>query len=344
MGILQELATALDVTVSELLDGELHVKSESLSEDADFTLVKGIHLYIEKQKKKDILRMCLLVLMTILLAAGGFTWKYFSNPIDFQNENLEIEEIRLLQEDGSWVTPHLYGAPYAATKDSILEVLKDIDGLHVIEDNALEQADGLRAIDLVGVCLLYPEGYYDLRSGQLYAYPKSYAVYTKVEDLIQNLQNDQNYSESELRYEMMRDDREFIAKMALIEVGESLIANDLQEMLVSSGLKDFPEAYMKSLTLHSVERMFADGVLDESYEDLPEYEQLKKEIDYHELYDFRVYKVIFETEYTEEMKLLGPQYPEGMRKRLYLIGKTLGDEEMKIYEFVEMGYVENGSE
>ena len=44
------------------------------------------------------------------------------------------------------------------------------------------------------------------------------------------------------------------------------------------------------------------------------------------------------------MKMLGPQYPEGLRQRLYLIGKSLSDEEMKLYKFVEMGYVKDESE
>jgi len=340
VGILQELARALDMTVGELLEGERFFECD----EADAAIVKGIHLYIEERKKKEILRISLLLLVLIFLIGGCFVWKYFTSPIDFQKEKLVIEEIRILQEDGGWVTPHLYGAPYAAAKENILEILKDIDGLREIEGNGLEQPDGFRAIDLAGVCILYPEGYYDPRSDQLYAYTKSYAVYTKVEDIIRNLQADQNYFESALRQEQVEGNRDFIAKMALIEVGESIIADDLREMLASSGPEDFPEAYIKSITLHSVERMFADGIFDESYEDLVEYQQLKKEIDYRELYDFRIYKVTFETKYTEEMKMLGPQYPEGMRQRLYLIGKSLSDEEMKLYKFVEMGYVKDESE
>ena len=111
VSMLRPLAEVLDVSVSELLDGERRSQDKVLYPDgaaaitveaADNAAIKGISTYINEAQKKERLWMIAFAIL-ILLYIFTVSWicRERNSPVNFQEDDLDFTEIRLVMEDRS---------------------------------------------------------------------------------------------------------------------------------------------------------------------------------------------------------------------------------------------------
>ena len=61
--------------------------------------------------------------------------------------------------------------------------------------------------------------------------------------------------------------------------------------------------------------------MSEEYEEIPEFSLFEKEIAYRDIYAYRIYIAEIRYIYTDALKALGPQQPEGIHRILYMTAK-----------------------
>lgn len=191
VSMLRPLAEALGVSVSELLDGERRSpdKVKQLPdgaaamavEDADNAVLKGIHTYInETQKKERVWKVVFVILMLLYILTVSWLCRERNSPINFQEDDLDFNRIRVVAEDGSVQMIYLDDSQGEELKLQIQNVLREempeAENMGRLEVLPRESAQGTR-VELYGLVTIYKGVYYDYQSFEFYTFPDIDRIY-----------------------------------------------------------------------------------------------------------------------------------------------------------------------
>lgn len=190
VSMLRPLAEVLDVSVSELLDGERRSQDKVLYPDgaaaitveaADNAAIKGISTYINEAQKKERLWMIAFAIL-ILLYIFTVSWicRERNSPVNFQEDDLDFTEIRLVMEDRSVEMIYLDDPEGEELKAEIQEVLRNqmpeaetMGKLVVLPGGSAQGA----SVQLRGLVTVYEGVYYDGKSYEYYTFPDIDRIY-----------------------------------------------------------------------------------------------------------------------------------------------------------------------
>lgn len=190
VSMLRPLAEVLDVSVSELLDGERRSQDKVLYPDgaaaitveaADNAAIKGISTYINEAQKKERLWMIAFAIL-ILLYIFTVSWicRERNSPVNFQEDDLDFTEIRLVMEDRSVEMIYLDNPEGEELKAEIQEVLRnqmpEAETMGKLVVLPGESAQGA-SVQLRGLVTVYEGVYYDGKSYEYYTFPDIDRIY-----------------------------------------------------------------------------------------------------------------------------------------------------------------------
>ena len=190
VSMLRPLAEVLDVSVSELLDGERRSQDKVLYPDgaaaitveaADNAAIKGISTYINEAQKKERLWMIAFAIL-ILLYIFTVSWICMerNSPVNFQEDDLDFTEIRLVMEDRSVEMIYLDDPEGEELKAEIQEVLRnqmpEAETMGKLVVLPGESAQGA-SVQLRGLVTVYEGVYYDGKSYEYYTFPDIDRIY-----------------------------------------------------------------------------------------------------------------------------------------------------------------------
>ena len=192
--MLKPLAEALDVSVSELLDGERRMPDTVKSlpdgaavltlEDADKAAMSGIQTYIHETQKKDriLLMIVLIALVALAFTARGF-FQDLHGSVDFREKNLEFSEILVVMEDQSAQKIYLDEGQGEELKHQIQKVLWEempkAEEMGKLKGVPRKSAQG-PYVKLGKLVTFYSGVYYDQRSWEYYTFPDIERVHKKI--------------------------------------------------------------------------------------------------------------------------------------------------------------------
>lgn len=190
VSMLRPLSEVLDVSVSELLDGERRSQDKVLYPDgaaaitveaADNAAIKGISTYINEAQKKERLWMIAFAIL-ILLYIFTVSWicRERNSPVNFQEDDLDFTEIRLVMEDRSVEMIYLDDPEGEELKAEIQEVLRnqmpEAETMGKLVVLPGESAQGA-SVQLRGLVTVYEGVYYDGKSYEYYTFPDIDRIY-----------------------------------------------------------------------------------------------------------------------------------------------------------------------
>ena len=190
VSMLRPLAEVLDVSVSELLDGERRSQDKVLYPDgaaaitveaADNAAIKGISTYINEAQKKERLWMIAFAIL-ILLYIFTVSWicRERNSPVNFQEDDLDFTEIRLVMEDRSVEMIYLDDPEGEELKAEIQEVLRnqmpEAETMGKLVVLPGESAQGA-SVQLRGLVTVYEGVYYDGKSYEYYTFSDIDRIY-----------------------------------------------------------------------------------------------------------------------------------------------------------------------
>lgn len=185
VSMLRPLAEALEVSVSELLDGERRApdKVKQLPdgvatmavEDADNAAIKGIRTYINETQKKERFWMGVFaVLILVYFFIVSWVCQVRSAPINFQENDLEFSAIRVVMVDESVQMIPLDDSRGEELKTQIKKLLREemaeAETRGRLEILPWEPMQG-SSVELVGLVTVYKSVYYDQKSFGYYTFP-----------------------------------------------------------------------------------------------------------------------------------------------------------------------------
>ncbi len=322
IGMLKPLCAALDVSVAELLEGEESCRQHFTREETDEAALRGINTYAARWKKKELLnRMILAVFIFLLLLAAAAFWKQ-KQPVDFEKADLKIKSAAIQFQDGEQKWFSFSGASDQSVAGQITDILR--------ETRRMEQADRPQYafqnawVKFEGIGTFYQDGYFDERSRNYYTCPQD--IYDKLYSILEDYAKQQTYVYKG-PYDFSIGGRNLSVKVPFTEKREELLIDYYLEQLAHNhGGKAYSDAYIRRIEILSI-----TWLSEEEYRALDDFEQMRKEIDYYDIYDYRVCRVVTNQEYTQSLKQMGPQSPDGISESYFLIGKKeVGD--MASYE------------
>ena len=181
VSMLRPLAEVLDVSVSELLDGERRSQDKVLYPDgaaaitveaADNAAIKGISTYVNEAQKKERLWMIAFAIL-ILLYIFTVSWicRERNSPVNFQEDDLDFTEIRLVMEDRSVERIDPEGEELKAEIQEILRnQMPEAETMGKLVVLPGESAQGA-SVQLRGLVTVYEGVYYDDKSYEYYTFP-----------------------------------------------------------------------------------------------------------------------------------------------------------------------------
>ena len=190
VSMLRPLAEVLGVSVSELLDGERRSQDKVLYPDgaaaitveaADNAAIKGISTYVNEAQKKERLWMIAFAIL-ILLYIFTVSWicRERNSPVNFQEDDLDFTEIRLVMEDRSVEMIYLDDPEGEELKAEIQEVLRnqmpEAETMGKLVVLPGESAQGA-SVQLRGLVTVYEGVYYDGKSYEYYTFPDIDRIY-----------------------------------------------------------------------------------------------------------------------------------------------------------------------
>lgn len=194
VSMLKPLAETLDVSVSELLDGERRIPDKVKDipegtavltvEDADKAAMTGIQAYIHETQKRDRILLAVVLIALVLLAftARGFFWDRHG-AVDFQKGALEFSELLVVRDDRSARKIYLDKEQGEALRRQIQKVLRE-EMPQAEEMGKLKGAPRKSArgpyVKLEGLITLYSDYYYDQRSWEYYTFPDIRRIHRKI--------------------------------------------------------------------------------------------------------------------------------------------------------------------
>lgn len=206
VSMLKPLAEALDVSVSELLDGEIRPPDKMRQlpdstavltvEDADNTAINGIHTYIHETQRQERQERVLLAAFVIVLLILMFTARHilyiYHLPTNFQEDSLEFSEIRVVLEDGSVEMISLDDPPGEELKHQIQNFLREEmpDTEEIGRLNYLPESSARGTSVELGLVTIYEGGYHDRKSYWFYTFPDIGRIHQTLYDMCVGYLND----------------------------------------------------------------------------------------------------------------------------------------------------------
>ena len=342
VSMLKPLAAELGVSVSELLDGERRLPDSDkvkllpegvatlTVEEADETAMKGIRTYIRETQRKDRVWMVIfLVAVLALILTANRVMQMRHSPIDFQEDNLNFDTIRVVMEDGSVEMIYLDDPQGEELKSQIQRVLRE----YMPEPELIGKLDYLpwdlkqgAHVELrkdMGRIIIYERAYYDRRSAQYYTHP----YISQIHRMIYSMCCERLADAAGYRYEgethFTCDGRTLDLECDLTERPMELIIDYfLEAMKDEQKVRYLFDKDVESYVIKSIVRM-----TPEEYSDLLEFKGvLGKEIPYRDLYDYRVYHVTFEFARRPGTEP-GYQFDDGTYHYLFMAAKGLYEDD-----------------
>ncbi len=353
VGILQDLAKELDLSVSELLDGEFSKPEKRGAEGptVDELILKGMksHLEVMKKAKREHGRKIGIVLLLLIMVSVYPAYKFLHRPVNFEKSIPDYDVVTIATDHGQSLSAPLNGEAGQELRDRILPILREIksEDRKNMTDNS-QNGGSIYApyVDLGNVACFMPEHYYDTRNQNAYTFTAVSDVYEKLYSLCYDYVMDYNFEHWGNRDYEYVGETEFTNGRSTVslncdftEYPQELILEKLKTDMDRVIDPSKPDAYIKEMKLYKIRRVYP-----EEYETAFEYKALQKEIDYYEIFDFRIYEAHVDFSYTEAYKAMGPQNPEGTRKIWYMVGKKYDATEYELCYEINMGFVEDESE
>lgn len=207
VSMLKPLAEALNVSVSELLDGELRPpdKMKQLPdstavmtvEDADNAAINGIHTYIHETQRQERQERVLLAAFVIVLLILMFTARHILYmrhlPVNFQKDSLEFSEVRVTLKDGSVQMISLDDPPGEELKHQIQNFLRE----EMPDTEEFGKLDYLPKSSIQGTCVkleglvtIYESACDDYTSYGSYTFPDIGRIHQTLYDMCVGYLND----------------------------------------------------------------------------------------------------------------------------------------------------------
>lgn len=314
--LLRDLCEALDITITELFEGEevqLSAAGEGMAPNA------------EKRKRILWISAGLLLILAIILSI--FWVRQLTAPLDLKEDDFEIGEIAFCKTG----EPEAEREIFTIEGEFAEEDKGQLKGLlsrftKCTETEKLEHLSDEISVVISDVGTFYPCGYEDARSGALFAY--NYIDYQRIYGLCMHLREDRDYvykGKNSWQYQKG-------SVRLLCTVGnraEEAVCRHYTDFIKNYQTPEgFPDAYVKNLDVVQIQRL-----TEAEYRDLSEFELIQKELEYYEPCDFRIFRVITDWTYTEQEKALIPQYPEGRREEILLVSDNNWGEGYSVTQF-----------
>ncbi len=191
VSMLRPLAETLGVSVSELLDGERRSPDKvshlpdgvpaMAVEDADNAALKGIHTYInETQKKGRIWKIFFIIFILVYIFTVSWLCRERNSPVNFQEDDLEFNRIRVVAEDGSVQMIFLDDPEGEKLKlwiqNFLREEMPEAETMGSLDVLPRDSAQNTR-VELYGLVTVYKGVYYDYKSFEFYTFPDIDTIY-----------------------------------------------------------------------------------------------------------------------------------------------------------------------
>ena len=330
VAMLKPLADILDISVGELLDGQLREASGNITaEEAGETAIRGIHVYTRQNLQRyRILLGILAVLLILLVSVGLYEWhEYAHRPLNFQEDDLTFGDLVFHEEDGTVYRWDLDDSLGQELREQITYYLRKEapQGISMYGEYwKLNTAEERVWMELEDLLIFYDEGYYDYRSDDFYSYPGFSMDYRILTGLCSELVTDENYVyNGEIRFQ----DGEQILEVDCepTESRMEQIIDYYAELVMEPENETHPDVWI-DYRITDIRRM--EPAEYQSYE---EFQWIEKEYVYRDCSSWRIYDVTLDTKYTEAMKGLGPQYPDGISHWMVMVGGSINGD-MEVYD------------
>ena len=327
VSVLKPLAEALNVTVSELLDGEIQdlTNGTITAEKADQTAIRGILVYTRQNLKRYRILLCILaVLLTVLAVTGMHEYnEYRHQPLNFQEDDLTFGDLIFHEEDGSEYRWELNDAFGQELREQIAYYMKNelpqgtsMYGNYYMIDSAEKRA----WVELDGLAIFYDVGYYDEKSGDYYTFHWVESAHRILVDLCRELVADENYVYTGQTH-FQDGEQTLDINCELTDVRMEQIVKYLETVVMEPENETRPDCWI-NYEVNNIIRL-----IPEQYETAGEFEWLYKEIVYQDLTSWRIYDVEFVTEYIGFFGPWIPQYPEGKHHMLFMAPRNFNSDQ-----------------
>lgn len=308
VSLLLPLCEALSISTSELFAGEidsLQRKPSLTHEEAGELVVRGVGSYLKKARAKSLAGWAVTGgLLILLILFGFFNWQG-KQPIDFAEGDFTIGTIRTQQQDGKIVTLNQLDE---ITEKRIKGLLQDLERGEALGEKARLRKS--QFVEIEGLGTFYCDGYVDEKNRTSYYYLQSY--FYDLSRMIDNYVKELDYTYQGEHY-FDFGDRAVQLSAEINQIPQEKILEHYCKVITE---KDIEEGvYAEFVDVLSIEEL-SDKEVFQSYWA----EAIQKELDYYDLYDYRVYRVVSDWKYTEKKNARLPQIPEGKREQIFLIG------------------------
>lgn len=326
VAMLVPLSEALDISVTELLDGERRpADSQVTAGEAEQAAIRGIDGYVRDTRKKNKPLWVALAILLVVLAFVGLRElsEYSHRPLNFQEDELEFGDLVYYESNENVHSFGLKGPFGEETRQQLVSFLKN-KMPYCEEVTRNDEVRGKMArIEFEGLVVFYFDCYYDCRSEKYYSYNGIDNIYRVLTGVCEDLQADKEYAfERPLKYEHYGATLDINCEIT--EKPMELIVEEYERYLYGERDEDFPDAY-SSYVIENITRL-----TPEEYEKIPEFSEFKKEIEYRDVYSYRIYVADVTYIYTDALKALVPQYAEGTRRILYMTAKSRYNDKYEI--------------
>lgn len=205
VSILQPLSEILGVSVAELLSGERRntdefegpegIRRQQIQAEQDEretlealeALAEENAIRNRREKRDSIFIFAFVILMILLIISASAMLQRRHAPLNFQEDILSFDQIRITLEDGRIETIVLEDDEDGEMLRSQIQIIlrenmpspEILGKMEPLPDNVKKDMP----VELVGLITLYRQGYYDVWGWGYYTFPGMEAVYQQVYDL-----------------------------------------------------------------------------------------------------------------------------------------------------------------
>lgn len=308
ISLLLPLCEALSISTSELFAGEIDSpqrKPNLTHEEAGELVVRGVGSYLKKARAKSLAGWAVTgSLLILLILVAFFNWQG-KQPTDFAEGDFTIGTIRMQQWDGKIITLNQLDE---TMKKRIRELFQDLERKNTPEEG--EQLEKGEFVEIDGLGVFYNNCYVDERNKTTYYYLQSW--FYDLSRMIDNYVKEVGYTYQGDNY-FDFGDRAVQLSTELSQIPQEKILEYYCEVITE---KDIEEGvYTELIDALSIEELSDEEVNQSNWA-----EQIQRELDYYDLYDYRIYRVVSDWKYTEKKNAWLPQIPEGKREQIFLVG------------------------
>jgi len=329
VSMLQPLAEVLDISVTEILDGERRSNDAAVTAgEAEQAAIRGIDSYVRDTRKKNKPLWGALAIVLLILGAVAFYEydEYRHRPLKFQEDELEFEAIIYLDEEGQKHEFELKDGNGQEVRAQITEFLKN----RVSQSNEITRNPEVRKsmprVELEGLVTFYFDCYYDYRSEKFYTFSSIDNLYRKMQVFCEDLVSDETYEYAGPTY-WEKGGKYFYIACELTEKPMELILRRYIDA-VNSYNPEVRPGYYRSCIIENIKRL-----TPEEYKTESDYEYwFSKEIPYREIYCYRIYEVEIRFVDSDLYRGSGAQFPEGRHKFCFMAAKSRYDSNFEVID------------